>query len=84
MDFSLEVAMRPETEISQPASQEPAATIDYDYFRAVAVIERRKAIAAFPGQVRLWMKPVFQRLFSTFRLFRANPARWLSTSKSAD
>lgn len=63
--------MCPNTEILQPGP-EPLAAIDYDHIRAIAVIERRKAIYAFPSVVYGWTKSVFQRLFSTLRSFRGN------------
>ena len=75
--------MRPDTETPRPVDHEPPVPIDYRHFRALAVIERRKAIVGFPGAVRRWIKPIFRRLFSTLRPFRANPDPWLSTSKSA-
>jgi hypothetical protein len=54
-----EVAMGSDIEMPQPANPIPLPPIDYDHFRAIASIERRKAIAAFPGSVRRWMKSIF-------------------------
>ncbi|NGO51234.1 hypothetical protein [Allomesorhizobium camelthorni] len=80
--------MRSDIEMPQPANLVPLPPIDYDHFRAIAVIERRKAIAAFPGSVRRWMKSTFQRLFSTSPTFRPLPAHatghqnlWLKTDE---
>jgi hypothetical protein len=66
----------------QPASQVTLPLVDYDHFRAIAVIERRRAIAAFPGSVRRWMKATFQGLFSTPPTFRATSRSCHQTSKS--
>ena len=56
----------------------PPTGIDYDYYRHRAAQERRAAIAAFPGQVRLAFRHAWSalsRLRLKFMRMRDNAAR---------
>jgi hypothetical protein len=66
--------MRHDIEMPHTAGQVPSSLIDYEHIRAMAVIERRNAIAAFPGVVRRWMKPSFKGCSRLFRHFVRLPA----------
>jgi hypothetical protein len=67
-----------------PASKtQYPVVIDYDRYRYRAVIERRAAIAAFPGKIAGFAGRHAAGVHSTLRSFRATAGAWLSTSRFA-
>lgn len=69
---------RPEFDRKLFGDTAPPTAIDYDYYQHRAGMERRQAIAAFPGQVRSAVHNAWSalsRLRQKFMRMRGNAAR---------